>query len=298
MRFLGLILLYSNFVLSAPLTSSEILKIKGSMKGEMDLSGLTCLTKTCYFISDDVALIQTAQLNLEKKEFTKGQDIVIKDKTIDLDLEAITQLHNKLFIIGSHGIDRKGDKKESRFSVIAYDLKKNEYTETTLTPVIKNHPVLKNYFKVKLDKNGLNIEGLASFGQHLFVGLRAPYLDGVYILEVEESMKLVKEHFIKTPKAMGIRAMTNTKDGLLMILGDSNPNSSDVFQGSDKNSLYYYDFKNVVHVQDFQTKNKLEAIEVIEEDDKKIKFITLSDSIKEGEPTLYTIERSLLKVKK
>ena len=167
----------------------------------------------------------------------------------DLDGEAVAYAAPYFYIVGSHGCSRRNKYHPSRF--ILARVRVNEqgrvvdeaghepaspedaltFVETTyrLADVLRAAEPIGAHFGKDLRANGVNVEGLAVVNGTLYVGLRAPSLDGTaYVVSAEVNALFSREDAPSPPKLgviplalganTGIRDLAPLGDGRLLVL--------------------------------------------------------------------------------
>jgi hypothetical protein len=121
-----------------------------------------------------------------------------EDKEDEADLEGAAQIGQRIYWIGSHGLNKDGELKLERRQLFATDLgEKNGAVSVTsvgkpytrLLEAMAAHPPMKKYTLLDAaaiaseTEGGLNIEGLAATPEgHLLIGFRGPVHDGKALL--------------------------------------------------------------------------------------------------------------------
>lgn len=238
-------------------------KLRGKGKDDKaeNVSGIACakesLPRSCLLTDDETQGAQWVTVNDGK--ITAGAYLpLISDtfgpegknkKTVELDGEAVAFHGGKYYVAGSHGHprDSKGkldDVKDA--DEIATRIKANSHlfeidpspggappkSTRNLAQLFAAQAKLKPFFNIRLQNNGLNLEGLAIWTNdagktELLAGLRGPLIDKQAIIVGAELDTL----FGDQPKITrlieldlegnGIRDLIRHKDGFLIIGGPS-----------------------------------------------------------------------------
>ena len=234
----------------------------------------------------------------------------ITDDFEEFDGEGVAYAAPYFYVVGSHGCSRKKGKFRLSTFILARirvdqqdrpvdgagnvlaDGQMYEAVETTyrLSDLLPRAEEAGAFFGKALDEdaNGLNIEGIAVQGENLFVGLRAPSIDGrAFILRtnVDELFKPGREPAPPTALAetirvalgpdVGIRDLAPLPDGRLLILagaasGDEIPYRIFVVDPTGANLL------ELVPPQSDQPA-RAEGMTVLEATDKEIRLLILFD---------------------
>jgi len=144
-------------------------------KARKDISGAVCNPVRCIAVNDETNYAQA--FSVGKNRIKPGKRIVLAEKGDEIDAEAIAYSGGTFYIAGSHGVSRKKGKERDA----SYQVFRVEGDDITVSGRL---PELKKYASKRLNKNGVNIEGIAARGDRLFFGFRGPSVKGqAYILE-------------------------------------------------------------------------------------------------------------------
>jgi Protein of unknown function (DUF3616)/Family of unknown function (DUF6910) len=234
----------------------------------------------------------------------------ITDDFEELDGEGVAYAAPYFYVVGSHGCSRKNGKFRLSTFILArirvdqegrpVDAAGNvltgsqvhEAVETTyrLSDLLPRATEAGAFFGKELDEEtkGLNIEGIAVQGENIFVGLRAPSIEGrafIVRANVDELLRAGREPapataLIETiPVALGpdvgIRDLAPLPDGRLLILagaayGDEIPYSIFVVDSTGAN------LQELLPPQSDQP-TRAEGMTVLEATDKEIRLLILFD---------------------
>jgi Protein of unknown function (DUF3616) len=234
----------------------------------------------------------------------------------DLDGEAVAYAAPFFYVVGSHGCSRHSNKfRSSSFilaripdarvansSVAATSDPSNVETSYRLSEALAAVPAIRPYFTQDLTSaNGINVEGLAVAGGRLFVGLRAPSLDGKAFIVAISTVRLFAEkasidegdvRAIPVPigDGRGIRDLARLNDRQLLILSGPAQDAPGPFE---------------IHVFDITAETstllctlgelpdpkgaKAEAISVMSQHGKTVDILVMFDGMPSGGPREYTI---------
>ncbi|MEM8797931.1 MAG: DUF3616 domain-containing protein [Pseudomonadota bacterium] len=173
--------------------------------------------------------------------FDIGKLLMLDPDNPEVDFEAVARDGDRLWWIGSHGLNGKAEKQPNRRILVATNVPRRDLSDLALqsaqydlVPALKAHSGLseiltRKVLKTAPKKGGLNIEGLAIAPDgSLVLGLRAPLTekDGtkgdalIVSLSLENNAWSVSS-FERLPlKDRGIRDMVWTGDGLVLIAGE------------------------------------------------------------------------------
>jgi hypothetical protein len=153
-----------------------------------------------------------------------------------------------------------------------------------------------------LQEHGLNIEGLAVRDRHLYLGLRAPVLDGrAFIVRVAAdaafaSAEARPEVFaLRLGPGVGVRDLARVEGGLLVLTGPELP-ESDGQTGRAQIVFWREDgtLRRLGPLGGMRPDEKPEALLVLGEDAQGYRVLVMSDGtdkIAGGRPTEYRIRK-------
>ena len=285
----------------------------GDLLEDTNLSGIACLSDTsCLVGADEGRAVQFVDLSRTAKTLKAGKTVPLLQSGKEIDIEAIAAEGDSYYIIGSHGISKKqGEQQENRFRI--FRLRVDHGTGmpagvdvASLSGILRADAVLGEHFRMPLQQNGVNIEGLAIRNGRLFVGFRGPNLDGfAFVMEiVAEEVFAGKPqpqytlHKLRLGNGLGIREIVAVKTGFLLIAGNAGSEPSDRFTESENYekdrdfSLVFWDGKGS-EVQRIgaipNPPGKAEAMTILEESASEITVLVLFDGPQGGRPSVYRI---------
>ena len=173
--------------------------------------------------------------------------------------------------------------------------------------IIESDLLLKPFTAIPSKENGIDIEGIASDGNTLYLGFRGPVLRGNYVpVMVIQDYRHTKDkddcelRFVNL-MGNGIRDIAKVGDGFLILSGP-------VGDGFGPYQLYFWDGSDCIEGSDrptdhrtillgnipTQTGAKAEGIAVLEESSSSYIILLVYDGVPNGQPTLLkTIKPSL-----
>lgn len=295
--------------------SEEQWRMEG-FEHSMDLSGIASADlKQAVVVSDEAASLQVARFDHDDRIIRAGALVPLpvsgpqSKKKLEADLEAVAWSgdHSCFFAIGSHGLGKKkGDLQEARRSVfrIPYDRKTGEIhpsgiQRASLVPVIESFPELQPHLGKPLQKNGVNIEGLAAADSCLWVGLRAPNRAGLgYVIQVqpgtifEVEKSRARLHSIDLGEGRGIREIAAVQGGFILLTGNASAEASKHFPETDApgpdDDFRLHHWKPSMGRTSHtigrlpRSAGKAEGILVLDEDPAMLKLLVLFDGLADG----------------
>ena len=290
-------------------------------ENDLDLSGIATSNGTHILVaSDESFYIQPGKISSSDSRINPDPPIPLTDinrEDTELDLEgvAFSASENTYYTTGSHGLaKKKGDFQSDRYSVfrLAADPKTGATIPTTiertsLLPWLKKTPLLKPHLDLALQKNGLNIEGLAVVDRTLFFGLRAPNKNGEgFVIEIsadslfEQKPRALKLHRLALASGRGIREITAVDDGFLIITGSASAKASKTIPVSHtRNPAHRFDLLHWDGTSRTPTRigtlpdtgGKAEALLVLRDNPEFLSLLVIHDSLPGGGPIAINLTR-------
>ncbi len=165
--------------------SSLPVEIDGEIHGDEDISAVSCMKeRMCVLASDELNELQVFTYNENLKKMTINKNsISLGSFSAENDIEGMANDGTYFYAVGSHGVAKKsGAYQPSRYHIFRLLLNERgellELKMSSLSSMLKKENKLSGYFQKSLQKNGLNIEGLAFHKGQLFLGFRAPLING------------------------------------------------------------------------------------------------------------------------
>lgn len=231
------------------------LTLSGPVQGLGDLSGMAISGPFLLLGTDEgvgpkknINLIQVMQqVATGHFQYHRHMELFIgnKDDGLEMDIEGLDLQSNKLYVVGSHTLQRPSAKSEKEYdknrrrmqskSIKAqrnrdwlYRLQLNDdwsvatKERISLRKLINHDPVLKPFSRIPGKENGVDIEGVAVAGEWLYLGLRGPVLRGNYVpilkLKFDAPRKSYELLFVQL-SGRGCRDIKRVSDGFLLIAG-------------------------------------------------------------------------------
>ena len=299
---------------------------KNGKKSE-DISGIACamprgFPRACLVIDDSV---QAAQfVTVKDGEMIAGETVRLIEnnfhgKDLELDGEGVAYADGFYYVIGSHGYPRDSahrlDPEKDASKIAARIAASSQIVrfragdgsaafsiERTrkLRAIIAQVSALSPYLDRRLEKNGLNIEGIAVRRGRMLVGFRGPSLsngrgavlsfaiDGVFG-NAAPNTRLFQ---LPLGESRGVRDLAIFGDGVLVLAG---PTTSD----PGPYAIYWWngEGEDVKHLKDLADvigehgERKAEGLLPLDENASGLRVLILFDGEKEGAPVAITIPR-------
>lgn len=292
-----------------------------------DVSGIACtipdgFPRSCLVIDDnlqDAQYVELTEGKLVAGSPVKLIDNTFKDKALELDGEGVAFSGGYFYVIGSHGHPRDKDhkldpKKDAdkiqakiaassqivRFRTTGEDGSASGLERTPrLRDVIASDPALLPFVDMRLETNGLTIEGVAiKDDRTLLAGFRGPVLNGkcAVVLSVEVASlfgngKSSDHRLYRLPlgDGRGVRDLAPFGDRILVLAGPA-------ADGPGSYAVYAWDgaSESVELLKDlpFDPKRKPEGLLPLDKTSTGLRVLIVFDGDKEGAPTPIEISRS------
>lgn len=160
---------------------------------------------------------------------------------VKADFEGLTRAGETYFAIGSHSLTSEGEACPERRTLVSFRLtgapgRVQSLALSSLDPIITAHPDLKGHVGQLPKEGGVDIEGLAAQGGHLFVGFRGQVAgNNALVLVIPQDLAKIGPSTTTTRHVdlggRGIRDLAPLADGRLVILaGPSGKDKSTTFR--------------------------------------------------------------------
>jgi hypothetical protein len=291
-----------------------------------DLSAIVRVSDShCVIGSDEGACVQVCALSIENRTITitdrEAGRIELLSRTVrsEIDIEAVTAIGDTCYVMGSHGVAKKSGRfLEPRHTCFRFEVdpltgrKVGKIERSTLKHLLRNDPIMQKYYGQVLQQRGVNIEGMTAKNGNLFIGFRAPSLNGkAHVIEIAPdelfNRRGQKEYVMYTVPlgdATGIREMVAIESGFLIVAGNAGSEPGDSRDPDTETNvkdfdpdlgfcLIFWDGKSGVQeigeIPRGSDDHKVEAMTVLRETDSEIELLMLSDGPRGGDPTIYRI---------
>ncbi|GJL66083.1 MAG: hypothetical protein NPIRA05_10540 [Nitrospirales bacterium] len=233
----------------------------GNIHEEKDISAIAATNEGRFLItgSDEGTEIQIIEVS--DREYHARDTITLRDRDKkEIDIEGITRHGNTniFYAVGSHSLRRKNifrkkdqeetyrkikkrfevespDREKNREHLIRFELDPHDGTlvphsivDISLRDILDQHSVLKHFSRIPSKENGIDIEGIASDGENVYLGFRGPVLrHGLTPVVVFPRKQVVTPpqkithtdvRYVKLD-GRGIRDITRVEGGFLVIAG-------------------------------------------------------------------------------
>jgi len=302
----------------------EILDAEWHLAGfenSLDLSGIASSNGTEVLVgSDESFYVQPGVIEAGKKRIESRRLIALPVQNggggeVDIEGVAFSSQDQAYYVVGSHGVGKKkGDFQEDRHSIYRVPVgpdgkvRKEEVRRASLLPWLEKTPLLAPHVKQPLQRNGLNIEGLAWSGGRLYFGLRAPNKNGRGLV-VEASPgeifggkpRPLEVHEIGIPSGRGIREIVAVRDGFLILTGNASAEASKKFPvtmatGPDTRfDLLHWKGAGSITADKVgrlpENGGKAEALLVLKDDTDHSDVLVIFDGLQGGQPITVRVHR-------
>lgn len=297
--------------------------VTGSYEAGSELSGIAAVSGTeCLVVSNETRCAQIATLGQEGRQLVAGPVVPLLDRSSDeeIDLEAICAHPAGLcyYATGSHAVSKEKGKlrpdqaKVFRIPVDAASMRPNpnardQIKVASLKPWLHRSELLKGYVNRPLQRNGVNIEGLACKNGKLFFGFRAPNLNGkALVVETEAEAFFQTDsptcvvHQLAVGSGQGIRDLIACRDGFLLVTGNAGSEGSskfldpENFDGDATFTLHFWKGGDAP-VQKIgvlpDTEGKAEGLLVLKDTEEGLTLLVLFDGAHNGGAKTYRLTK-------
>lgn len=305
-------------------TSEKSWNVAGEIDGPNDISGLACATakgENCLLASDEIRSVQCFRMRRgvgsEAPSLVAGRSIELFATGDELDAEGVAHAYGNYYIVGSHSLSRKERLQPNRFHVLRIpdaacgqdDAKQQKAVagirRGSLSQAIGNQRDLAPYLHGKLSANGVNIEAVQVVSGAIYIGLRAPCIEGrVPILTMPVSAPFADQESIATKHASltwlalgedtGIRDLASVSNGMLVLVGNASPDTDPREPQDSRAAIHYWDLKSestTLLARLPATASKPEGLLLLAEEESQFKVLVVADSAANGHPTEFSIPK-------
>lgn len=238
--------------------------LDNSFEHDEDISGIAAVGDGEFLVignDEDNDVLVLKRVNDGKYEELEKIKLLSEEADEEIDIEGITCHGRTIYVIGSHSRKRTKvdpEKKQSknrerltentegplretlfRFTLSADGELNSEVKRESLRARIHDDPILKTFAGIPSKEGGVDIEGIATDGENLYIGFRGPVLrDGyvpVLVLDFENPDEA--EMLFVNLSGHGIRDMVAIDDGFLLIGGP-------IGEGAGAYELFKWDGKD------------------------------------------------------
>lgn len=305
---------------------SDVWPVNGRIAGRdgkvaRDLSGLACdrpsgFPRRCVVVDDETQSAQVVILHdgrIESGPVVKLVSDEFAGNRLELDGEGVAIAGGDVYVIGSHGHprDRKGkldarrDADEiaakiaatSRLLRFKLPMQQDQDGQSIAVDVVSSarireaiaaSSVLAPHMDHRLDDNGLTVEGIAVAGNRLYIGFRAPLLEGGKVPVMNVAVEplfgtgpLDAQLSLLDLGGRGVRDLTILGDVLVILAGPSDDRDG-------ASGLYLWNRTAppalLANLPALPSDEKPEAILHLDDSPGTMRFLLLSDGIKKGSP--------------
>ncbi len=313
-------------LLSAPLATAEELghgtaiTFHGDISKSHDISGITRYKDLLIVCSDEGGRFDVLEES-GTNEFRLLNSIpLLDDPDLEVDLEGAASDGHSLYLIGSHSLARKStapdksrDKNIERMTRISharsreavFRIKLDEHgkrkskDKISLSKLLKNDPILGRFTHIPGKENGVDIEGIATAGDYLYIGFRGPVLRGNYVPVLVMEFDSPDDYELRYVNlhGRGIRDIAAVEDGFLIIAGP-------VGEGDESFRLCFWNGKDCVEgtgglggeVRTLATLSsetgKPEGLAVFKETAHDYSVVVAYDGAKDGGTMMFTVAKA------
>ena len=240
----------------------------------------------------------------------------------EADIEGIARYQNTFYVAGSHSLKRKTistrktyEQNRKRITKVKAEAGSDHIFRLTIDPIsgrpganidgislrkiLQRDKTLGIFTGIPSKENGVDIEGIATDGEHLYLGFRGPVLRSNYVPVMVTSFDKPQEYTLRYINlgGHGIRDITRVSNGFLIISGP-------VGDGPGSYRLYFWDGSDGIPGRDKEISpvvflgdiphprgTKAEGLTILQEDELFYEIMVVYDNIRFGSPTLFRVNR-------
>jgi Protein of unknown function (DUF3616) len=285
----------------------------------MNISGAACaptepVFQFCLAVNDDKKYAQFFRIDGTRIVPDQLIRLLGENADHDPDTEAAAYDDGYFYVLGSHGRSRPGTMYESVQFVFRFPATSQfrsspfALTDDSVNPAIERSPKLREmiraapyvgpFFQKPLADGGVNIEGVAVKDGRMFLGFRAPSIDGSgFIMDVAvdsvfgEAAADAKVHALQLGADTGIRDLGRVSGGLLVLAGSTRdepiPTSLFFWEGTTDTVKKL----SGLDLSDVPPGAKAETVLVLDEQPNHYRVLIMFDGIANGGPREFSIPR-------
>ena len=316
-----IVVMTSPLAWSAELTSLGQVTFTGHIAHDKDVSAICTTGEFLVIAADEGALVQV--LKREGEHYAVLRDVVLDTSGKELDIEGLACDGNSVYAVGSHSWKRdtiKADKsytknraaiiniqpEPSRDQVFRFTVdtegQASPIEKTSLRAMLDHDEIFHTFSHVPSKENGIDIEGIATRAQRLYVGFRGPVLRDNYVPVVSfpfTNPVAQSTLLFVTLDGRGIRDLAAVEGGFLVLAGP-------VGDGPGSYQVYFWDGQDCLPgTRDTGQvgqctllgevpavgEAKAEGITVVAEDDARYEVLIVFDGLKNGGATRFRLPK-------
>jgi Protein of unknown function (DUF3616) len=282
-------------------------------------------------IVGDFLLLGTDESNHLQVLKRKGDDYVwvnridLNPDATEIDIEGLTCDRNRIYAIGSHSskrqkLDEDATYEQNRAVMLAAESVHRECDRdflgcfilddegqaldlqvTNLRPWLEQHPLLSRFTAIASKENGIDIEGIAHWQDHLYIGFRGPVLRANWVPVLKcrfgQPIEAPELRFVNLG-GRGIRDIAPVETGLLILAGP-------VGDGDGTHQIYFWNGEDTLpgqrnNILDAvltplaklpKDSGKAEGLVVLKEKRSSYEVLVIFDGAPYGAPTCFSLEK-------
>ncbi len=310
------------------LSPSEVIKFPDQVDESTGLSGAAVDGDGRLFVvADEGCRLRVLHKRAANQSYKLLRTIPLSSNPkTEFDLEGLSQSDGWLYLIGSHSAKRERvkpdeatqDENHKRLRKVEKESSRRQILRIKLDSVLDNNPeieqadlwnrikdstTLERFIEIPSKENGIDIEGIAADGEHLYIGFRGPVLRGGFAV-------VMKTRFASDSDATllfmdlggdGIRDLVKTETGFLILSGPVGDRGGSIklhswtgedgLPGSDKPNLMPTRFLGLVPPPDNDANANAEGATVLKETSNSYSLMIVYDGPKNGAPTVFQVAK-------
>ena len=300
----------------------DVWRVEG-FANDLDLSGIAAAGNACLVGSDEEHHVQPGTIDRAARRIVPAERVALpvvggrKKPEVDIEGIAYAPAEEVYYVTGSHGVGKKkGDFQPDRHAVYRIprgagsgSIHAAGIRRASLLPWLERTPELAGHLRQPLQRNGLNIEGLAESSGRLFFGLRAPNKNGRALVVEVGARELfsgapgaLTVHDLPMPRGRGLREIVAVDGGFVLLCGNASAEASKKFPvteapGPDgRFELHFWPGPGAAPERLGALPangGKAEGLLVLEQTPLQIEMLVLFDSLPGGGPLTVRIRRGI-----
>ena len=287
------------------------IEFEGEINASKDISAIGFVGKYLVLGADEGNRIQVLSPQGNNSSYQVFNNIELpinKEFKAEIDIEGIAVTKNTVYVTGSHSLNKKKEAESSnRRSVYRFELSpdtgqlKSTVEQGSLQAILEQDKTLSQFAKLKHQKNGVDIEGIAVKDELLYFGFRTPVLQDSYVpvIAVKFADLSFGDRYVLSYVNLdggGIRDIVAVNEGFLILADriDGNKDDYGVYFWDGSNSANRSQLvSNVKLIREIPTpKNiKAEGITVLQETTSTYQILVVYDGIAKGNPTVFDLKK-------
>jgi hypothetical protein len=314
------IVLQASSVAAADLAPISSITFQGNITEPLQLSGVTRHGSLLVICPDEGSTFDVLE-PADSNSFRLVRSIDLSDEPMgELDLEGAASDGDSLFLVGSHSLarrkvspDKEYSENQSRMLKVNEEKSRDQLFRLTLgehgklkqkesislRKLLREDKHLGRFADIPSKENGIDIEGIAVRGRHVYLGFRSPVLRENFVPVMVLAFDSPQDYELRflNLDGCGIRDLAAVKDGFLLIAGPPGDgagtfqlcywNGKDCVPGTNAPTGKVFVLGNIPS----QHEAKAEGLAVLSEDEREYKVLVLYDGLDHGGAQSFVVRK-------